>query len=309
MFIPHPLFPGARVALIAPAGPITPERLDAAVDTVKKLELDPVVFDSCLASHGFFAGTDALRAHDVNLAFADRSVCGILCARGGYGTQRILPLLNISMIRKNPKYFSGYSDITALHIALQQRCGLVTYHTPMPAPEPWTRLDAFTLESLRRALFSCPRGNYDNPPEQPRKCIVPGTASGPLTGGNLTVIAASLGTPYEIDTRGKLLFLEEIGEEPYRLDRLLLQLKLAGKFRDCSGVLLGYCTECVPSRPEASLTIPEILEEILVSEKKPVLAGIACGHSLPSLSLPFGIHFCMDAASGRLFAPGTPSRC
>lgn len=298
MLTPKPLFQGARVALIAPSGPVAPEKFGPAIRAVENLGLVPVVYESCRRAHGYFAGSDELRAGDINRAFAVPEIDGILCIRGGYGAQRLLGQIDFDTIAQNPKYFSGYSDITALHIMLNQRCGFVTYHTPMPSTEPHT--DPFTMESMKRALFGALTGELCNPEYMPVKTLVSGTARGVLTGGNLSLVSSSLGTPYEIDTRGKILFLEDVDEAPYRVDGMLNHLKAAGKFRDCAGIVLGYWTNCKAENPEKSLSLEQVFEELIVPEGKPAVMNLACGHSLPSLSLPLGRETELDAACGRL---------
>ena len=154
MITPNPLFPGARIALISPASPV-PEtsQVAASMDCLTALGLDPILYPSCTAVYGYLSGSDAVRAHDVMDAFLDDSIDGIFCIRGGYGVQRLLPLLDFAAIAKHPKWFAGYSDITALHILLNQVCGFVTYHTPMPSTEIRKGLDAYTGDYLKRALF------------------------------------------------------------------------------------------------------------------------------------------------------------
>ncbi len=300
MLTPKPLFQGARVALIAPAGPVPPEKFGPAVRSVEELGLTPVVYESCRRSHGYFAGCDQLRADDVNAAFADPDIDGIFCIRGGYGTQRIMDRIDFDLIRRHPKFFSGYSDITALHIMINQRCGFVTYHTPMPATELYGGVDEYTADSLQHVLFGEPLHELINPMNQPVKTLVGGCAHGILTGGNLSLVASSLGTPYEIDTCDKILFLEDVDEEPYRIDRMLLQLKAAGKFRDCAGILLGYWTNCTAENPEKSLTLEQIFEELIVPEHKPAVLNLACGHSLPTISLPLGKEMELNSISGKI---------
>ncbi|MBE6822787.1 MAG: LD-carboxypeptidase [Ruminococcaceae bacterium] len=300
MLKPKPLFPGARVALVAPAGPVPPERYGPAVRALEELELRPVVFESCRRSHGYFAGSDELRARDMNAAFADPEIDGIFCIRGGYGAQRLMGMLDYDVIRRNPKFFAGYSDVTALHIAFNQKCGFITYHTPMPSTELYAGVDDFTMASLKKALFGEPFGALRNPENLPLTTLVGGCACGTLTGGNLSLVASSLGTPYEIDTRDKILFLEDVEEEPYRVDRMLLQLKAAGKFRDCAGILLGWWTDCTAEHPEKSLTLRQVFQELLVDEHKPALMDLACGHSLPTLSLPLGSKLEMNSISGKI---------
>lgn len=296
MISPKPLFPGARVALVAPASAVSEEALQPALDLVRSLELEPVTYPSCFYVNrdGYFAAKDAQRAEDINRAFADPAIDGVWCIRGGYGAHRILPLLDGETIHKNPKWFGGYSDVTALHTFLNQTCGLETYHCTMASTEP--KPNEFTLGWLKKALFGSLSGPLCNPEEQPAATLVSGTASGKLCGGNLSLLAASLGTPWEIDTRGKILFLEDIGEKTYRVDSMLTQLRNAGKFEDCAGILLGAWTDCVPEMPERTLTLKEIFTQLIVPAGKPTIMDIACGHCPTTLALPMG-HMCaMDAA-------------
>lgn len=297
MLTPKPLFPGARVALVCASSAVPEERLEPALAAMRALGLEPVPYPSCYFKnrHGYLAATDEQRAADLNAAFAGDSVHGVLSIRGGYGAHRILPLLDLDMIRAHPKYFSGYSDVTALHTAFNQDCGFVTYHTVMPSTEYYKTIDEYSMEWLRRALFGALTGPAANPEGQPLTPLFPGRASGALCGGNLSLLAASLGTPWEIDTRGKLLFLEDVGEKTYRLDAMLTQLRNAGKFDDCAGVLFGYWTDCPPEYPERTLEIPEIIREVVLPCGKPVLSGLSCGHSLPTMSLPLGLTAVMDA--------------
>lgn len=297
MITPNPLFPGARVALLCASSAVPPERLAPALDAVRALDLEPVPYPSCYFSsrHGYFAASDEQRARDLQDAFADDTIAGVLCVRGGYGAHRVLPLLDLDAIARTPKYFSGYSDVTALHTALNQRCGFVTYHTIMPTTEYYEPVDGYSMGCLRRALFGPPAGPLENPPGAPMTTLRGGSAAGELCGGNLSLLAASLGTPWEVDTRGKILFLEDIGEKTYRVDGMLTQLRNAGKFDDCAGVLLGAWTDCVPEYPERTLTLEEIFDELIVPAGKPVLSGLACGHVLPTMSLPLGARVAMDA--------------
>ena len=224
MIIPKPLFTGARVALIAPSGPVPEGRLEPAVASVQALGLEPVVFPSCTMRHGYLAGYDRERAADFNNAFSDASIHGVICIRGGYGAQRLMDRIDWTAIAKTPKVFCGYSDVTILHLMLNQRCGFVTYHTPMPATEWYAGLDEYTERSLKNAIFGVQEPNILNPDGMPLYTIAKGVSHGVLTGGNLSLLAASLGTPYEIETKDKILFIEDIGETPYRIDRMLLML-------------------------------------------------------------------------------------
>lgn len=298
MIIPKPLSRGSRVALIDVSSPVPEERLSPAVASVRALGLEPVVFPSCQMHHGYLAGYDRERAKDFNDAFADPSIEGILCIRGGYGAQRLLDRIDWDTAAKNPKVFCGYSDVTILHLVLGQRCGFVTYHTPMPTR--YAGMDAYTERSLRNALFGVCEPEVLNPPEIPMATIAKGVCRGVLTGGNLSLIASSLGTPWEIDTKDKILFIEEIGETPYRIDRMLLMLKQAGKLRACAGIILGAFTDCSASDPEESLTLREVFTELLLDEGKPILGAVQCGHIMPTMSLPLGVNVSMDATNRTL---------
>ncbi len=324
--MPEPLRPGDRVALLCASSAVPSERLEPSLASVRAMGLEPVPYPSCYDAnrHGYFAADDAQRAKDLQDAFADPSVRGIVCVRGGYGAGRLLPLLDWQAIARTPKPLFGYSDVTALHIALQQLCSMGSYHTPMPSTEWYigaadadvpedagrapgsdreraTRhggLDPFTEGCLRRALFGGLTGSLELGGNV--RTLAPGRAEGPLCGGNLSLVCDSLGTPWELDTRGKLLFLEDVNEKTYRLDGMLTQLRNAGKFDDCAGVLLGEWVDCTPEDPERTLTICEILEEVVLPAGKPVLAGLACGHALPTMSFPLGAAARMDAAAGTL---------
>ena len=297
MIAPKPLVPGARVALTCASSAVPAERLEPAVANVKALGFEPVVYPSCYFDnrHGYFAADDAQRARDIQDAFADDSIDAVLSIRGGYGAHRILPLLDLEAIAKTPKYFSGYSDVTALHTAFNQNCGFVTYHTIMPSTEYYQPVDDYSMDYLRRALFGKLTGPLENPEGIPMTTLVGGKATGTLCGGNLSLLAASLGTPWEIDTRGKILFLEDIGEKTYRVDSMLTQLRNAGKFDHCAGVILGAWTDCPPEFPERTLLLPEIFAELIAPNRKPTLMDVQCGHILPTMSLPLGETVSMDA--------------
>ena len=281
--VPQKLRKGDTVAVLATSGPCDASRLDAGVQYLQGLGLNVRVMQSCHASHGtYLAGSDAVRLQDLHTAFADPTVKGIIVARGGYGAARLLPYIDYDLLRRNPKIFVGYSDVTALHTAINQLCGFATFHGPMVTGiSRESSTDTVTLKSLEDALFNA-RGT---PPIVQPKTLVPGRARGVLTGGNLCVIASLLGTPYEIKTRGRILFLEEINEEPYRVDRLLLQLKLAGKLRDAAGIVLGDFT------PETMQTLHMTISEIIVPEGVPTVYGLSCGHALPNITLMLGGEF------------------
>ncbi len=300
MIVPKPLFPGARVALAAPASAVTEAALSSALELVRGLGLEPVVYPSChfAGRDGYFAAPDAQRAEDLNRAFADPSIDGVWCIRGGYGAHRLQPLLDEQTIRRNPKWFGGYSDVTALHLFLNQRCGLESYHCTMSSTEPHP--DEYTRRWLEKALFGGLSGAAENPGGAPLTTLVPGAARGPLCGGNLSLLAASLGTPWELDARGKILFLEDIGEKTYRVDSMLTQLRNAGKLDDCAGIVLGAWTDCVPEMPERTLSLEQIFRQLLVPAGKPAVMDLACGHCSTTLALPLGRMSVLDAGAGTL---------
>lgn len=297
--IAKPLFKGARIAVIAPASPVPAEKaadVQASEQILKEYGLIPVMYPSCYEHYGYLAGSDERRAEDVMSAFTDQTIDGIFCIRGGYGVQRILDRLDFAVIRRNPKWLGGYSDITALHIALNQKSNLVTYHTPMPSTEMIGELDAYTKTYLEKAMF----GDLFGPlPADNVQILHEGIAEGKLCGGNLSLVSSSLGTPYEIDTREKILFLEDVHEAPYRIDGMLNHLRLAGKFAECSGIVMGAYTDCEASDPAASLSLRQIFEDLLPADK-PVMINYPCGHCLPTMSLPLGAEACLDARRRKL---------
>ncbi|MDR2168063.1 MAG: LD-carboxypeptidase [Clostridiales bacterium] len=299
IFWPAALKKGDKVALIAPSSP--PENrhfIDFAASYVKTLGLLPVLGKSCFASYGYLAGDDDLRAHDLNWAFSDPEIAGIFCVRGGYGLQRILDKIDFDIIRQNPKFFSGYSDVTALHNVIPDVAGFVTFHTPMPATPKFSTADPYTLKEFNRYIFGEESRQIFNPPGHNWEFLTEGAAEGALCGGNLSIIASSMGTPYEIDTSGKILFIEETEEQPYKIDRMLNQLRLAGKLDDCVGLIFGDFNDCDAPEPEKSLSLVEIARNL--SSDMPVLWNFRCGHCFPTASLPMGAKVRLDSAAGTL---------
>ncbi len=304
---PRALRPGDTVGLVAPSSYIFDIwRIDDAVARVEALGLKSKLGRYVKGRHGYMAGTEKERLEDLHSMFGDRAVAGVFCLGGGYGTPRLLDGLDYELIRKNPKIFLGYSDITGLHLAITKKAGLVTFHGPvaMSALPPWT------LGYLKKALFVPePIGELANPPEEdplapafPLHTVSPGKTRGPITGGNLTLISATMGTPYEIETKGRILFLEDTGEAPYRVDRMLTQLKLARKLSEAAGIVWGTCTDCTPAKSsfEINLSLSELLEEILGGLGKPVLAGLVFGHTKEKPTIPIGVEAELDAGAKRV---------
>ncbi len=288
---------GDTIGFVAPSGVIREEgAIERGAEAAERMGFKVKFGRSNHGHYGYLAGEDAARAADINAMFRDDSVDAIVCLRGGYGAMRILDRIDFDAIRANPKIFMGFSDITALHIAMQEKCGLITFHGPMGAANWADGMDEFTQTQMLRALTEAtPLGNLPNPPEYPRDTVTPGVAQGQLVGGNLTLIAGLQGTPWELDTRGRILFIEEIGEHTYCVDRMLTQLRLAGKFDDCAGVVFGNFNNCKVEYEQFGCTLDEIIRDVVAPCGKPIFKGLRCGHCRPNLTLPFGAECRLDA--------------
>lgn len=306
MVKPKLLKKGDRVAIIAPSTPADPEKVRRSEKGLRALGLEPVYYPSCFSYHGHLAGTDETRLSDLHEAFSDKSIKGIICLKGGSGATRLLDKIDYRIISRHPKVFVGYSDITALHMAFQNKCGLVTFHGPMALSDMYhykndeVKFDSFSYESYHKTLFEAkPLGEIENPKEFPLEMLVGGKAEGLLVGGNLSLMISTLGSPYEIDTKGKILFIEEVHESAYVVDRMLTALALAGKFRDCMGIILGTWTDCVQEEKKSyggkDLTLEEIFDEVVKPWGKPTITGLYAGHNSPQLMLPLGVHVKIDA--------------
>ena len=299
---PKALTPGAKVAIVAPSTPTDSDRLQRAQVKFRSLDLEPVIFPSCHKSHGHLAGLDQERAQDINDAFANPEIQGIICMKGGAGAYRLLPLLDYDTIRANPKVFIGYSDITALHMAFNKLCRMVTYHGPMLISDLFLgekSLEPYTLESYKQALFGTEAvGRLDNPPGEELSAMVEGVAQGELIGGNLSLLTSTLGSPWELDVKDKILFIEEASEPAYKVDRMLNSLALAGKFRDAAGVILGTWSNCKSEKKGNydgyDLPLQTIFEEIIGPHNKPTIQNLRAGHNYPAPTLAFGTRVRMD---------------
>ncbi|MBQ2957484.1 MAG: LD-carboxypeptidase [Clostridia bacterium] len=289
---------GDTIGFIGPSGAVRTEgTIERAVAETEKMGFRVKLGESCGKAYGYLSGTDEVRARDVNKMFLDDGVDAIFCLKGGYGTMRMLDLLDYEAIAAHPKIFVGYSDITAMHIAFLEKAGLATFHGPMPVSS-WAdgEMDALTRESFFRTLMQDkPAGELVNAPDYPRQTVVPGECEGLLVGGNLSLIVGLLGTPYELDTRGRILFIEDVGEKTYAIDRMLTHLRLAGKFDDCAGVVLGDFKNCEIEYPDYGFTLGEIVRDVIVPCGKPIFSGLQSGHCTPKLTLPFGVKCRMDA--------------
>jgi muramoyltetrapeptide carboxypeptidase len=289
------LRPGDRVGLIAPAGPPSPERFGQVELLFERQGLHVQWLPGCMARHpvhDFLAGDDATRLADLHAAFADPSLQAVCCLRGGSGSARLLDRIDTALLRAHPKPFVGYSDITALH-ALRGRLGLVGFHAPMPASDlvlEGAEADADALFALLMQPLGA--GHVFAPTLDAATWRVEGVARGRLLGGNLSIVASLLGTPWAWPVDGAVLFLEDVSEALYRVDRLLTHLRHAGVLARVNGFLLGSFTE--DADPAA------VLREHLGGLGKPVLAGWPAGHGRPHRALPLGAQVALDATAGTL---------
>jgi muramoyltetrapeptide carboxypeptidase len=272
-------------------------------------QLEAIGFKVKIGAHaydrwGYFAGRDRDRADDINHMFADDSIAGVVCYTGGWGSPRVLPYLDYDLIARHPKIIIGYSDISALLNAIYKRTRLVTFHGPVGG----STFDPYTLANFQRVVMTAaPAGTLTPPDKKPMELIdrtnrvirlAPGKASGRLVGGNLTMIASLMGTPFEVDTTGAILFLEDVREELYRIDRMLSQLALAGKFDRVAGVVFGRCSQCDYKGPTFSLE--DILRDRFGSLRAPVISGLSFGHIDQKLTLPIGVMATLDGDVGTL---------
>ena len=302
MIKPKPLRRGDTIGLVGISGALhEPEtRFEKMLEAIDALGYKVIVADSCREEYGYLSGTDASRAKGLNQMFRDDRVDAVVCMRGGYGVTRILDRVDFDVIRANPKLLLGYSDITALHTAIHEKVGMVTIHGPMP-DRAWMEFDDFSRRSMLRALTSTePLGTLYNPEGTAPKCVVPGRCEGRLVGGNLSLIAALCGTPYQLNPEGKVLLLEDVGEYVYRLDSMLTQLRLAGMFERCAGVVLGGFTNCTEEYERYALHLEDVIRDIIVPAGKPVLANLSIGHTPVKITVPLGVNCAVDAEAGTL---------
>ncbi len=301
---PKRLAAGDTVGLVLPASAaFEADNVHLAKEQMELLGFKVAIGAHAFDRHGYFAGTDRDRADDLNRMFADDRIAGIVCYTGGWGSPRVLPYLDYDLIARKPKVLVGYSDITALLNTIYQRTGLVTFHGPVGG----STFDPYTIEHFRRVLMSAePAGALAPPQKKPNELVdrtnrilrvAPGKATGRLVGGNLTLLAATMGTPYEIDTRGAILFMEDVREEVYRVDRMLTQLALGGKFDDAAGVVFGRCTTC---EARGGFSLEDILRDRFGNIGKPMISGLSFGHIEQKLTLPVGITATLDADAGTL---------
>ncbi len=293
---PRRLKKGDLVAITAPSGAIRDlETVPRYKRFFEERGYHVIVGQNCLTHTGYLSADDRTRADEINAFFRNDEVKAIFCARGGYGAARMLQYLDYEQIKKNPKVFFGFSDVTAIHTALNRYASLVTFHGPngnVSSGKP------FCDESAQK-MFSAVTGNepiiLSAFSEQKAQCLRGGIASGISCGGNLSLVAHSLGTAYEPEFDGRILFLEDVNEEPYAIDRMLTHLKQYGVFRRVSGVVFGYFTHCVNPNPEYGFDLRQSMLEAVAETDIPVMADMPFGHEHPTLTIPMGMQCVLDA--------------
>lgn len=299
MIKPKRLKFGDTIGLVAPSSPIAKEKMEQGIKKLTDMGFQIVISETAYLSYGYLAGEDELRAAELNHMFHNEDLDGIICLRGGYGAPRILNLLDYEMIKNNPKVFIGYSDITALHTVFNQRSELVTFHGPMVASDISGVFSEFSKESLLNAVF-----NEEFNPSMANESkeittINPGVAKGPIIGGNLSLLTSTIGTPYEIDTKGKILLIEEIEEPTFKIDRMITQLILSNKMKDAAGIILGDFNNCFPDE-EGEFTVEELIDNLIKPLNKPTIANLQAGHCEPVITLPLGVNTKLDATKGEI---------
>ncbi|HSP87096.1 MAG TPA: LD-carboxypeptidase [Ignavibacteriaceae bacterium] len=290
---PKKLKAGDTIALVTPGSYISEKELNDSIENLNSLGFKVVYNKSILNQNGYFSGNDKERAAELTEMFSRKDVDGIMCARGGYGCSRILPLLDYDIILDNPKVLIGYSDITALLYGIYSQTGLVCFHGPVGI----STFNEFSVNYFKNVLVKPQEKlQLDSTPEEnnPDPIIISsGKAEGELVGGNLSVAVSLIGTEYDIDTEDKIIFIEETSEEPYRVDRMLTQMIMSGKFEKAAGVALGIFDNCEPKKEnpsfDNSFSLKEVLFDRLAGLGIPVVYGLSFGHIKNKFTLPFGI--------------------
>jgi len=298
---------GDTIGLVSPGGFITEEQLEESKRNISSLGFSVMVAKNILHTNGYFAGTDKERAEDLHEMFGNKKIDGIVCVRGGYGCARTLDFLDFNLIKRNPKALIGYSDITALLYGIFSQTGLVGFHGPVATSTfndfSVTNFTNVLLHPQRQLALQSAVEDFTKTEYKPF-AIRGGKAIGKLIGGNLSIVASLIGTKYDVDSKGKIIFLEEVGEEPYRIDRMLTQMIQAGKFKQAAGIALGVFSKCESKPAESgianSFSLSEVLQERLFQLKIPVLYGLSFGHVVNKFTLPFGINAELDVDYQRL---------
>lgn len=278
---------GDTIGIIAPASCTTYEKVLEAKKNIEDMGYQ-VILGECTKKQWYsYAGTDEERAEEINSFFDDKSIDAIICMRGGYGSNRLIELLDFEVIKRNPKIFVGYSDITTLHIALNEKANLITFHGPMAVSNFTGNYNRDTYENFIEMLSNSKYEQSIKNITKELKVLNEGRAKGKLVGGNLATLIATLGTEYDLDYNGKILFLEDVGEKTYKIDRFLNQLKKHGVFEKIEGLVLGDFKNCIQDS-EKDMTLLEVFQNYFKELKKPVIYNFESGHSEPMLTLPLG---------------------
>jgi muramoyltetrapeptide carboxypeptidase len=294
---PRALKRGDLLAVTSPAGPLRDvKEADKFKLLLEGLGFRVVMGKTVKTKTGFLAGPDDMRLQELHQFFLDPEVKGIVCMKGGWGCGRILDKIDYDLIRSHPKILIGFSDITSLINAIWLYSGVIAYHGPV-GNSSW---NDYSVDYLMRVLVKGEKVKYLPGPDKEDTITIhsPGTATGILTGGNLSVMSDLMGTPFFPDLKGKILFLEDVAEEPFRIDRMLTQFRLAGAWRELSGVIIGKCRKCVAEEPDFAFTVDEIYKEHFSGLKIPVYSGAMIGHIVNKYTVPIGIPVTMDANAG-----------
>ena len=298
MIKPKALTPGDTVRIIAPSSPFEREHLEKGVLWLKKMGFDVSYDERIFEKIRYLAGSHKNRADEINRAFGDSRIRTIVCARGGYGAIGILPFLDLENIKKNPKIFLGCSDVTVILNHITSETGLITFHGPMVASSrfakgPTTMTENFFMKALmsKEAVGEIRHDGI--------RVLKGGTGEGQMMGGCLSLLVTTLGTPYEIDTKNKILFIEDIGEQPYKIERMLTHLKMAAKLKRVKGIIFGDMEGCQP-KDDKSFLLEDVILDVFADIKVPILFGFPSGHSFDNITIPFGVNVKVDGDKGKI---------
>ncbi|ETT82120.1 LD-carboxypeptidase [Viridibacillus sp. FSL R5-0477] len=291
---PMRLQKGDTIGIIAPSSPPNLESLQHSLTFLEGLGLHYKFGPSVENTHGYLAGTDEERLNDLHAMFADPTIAGIICAGGGYGSARYTDKIDFQLLANNPKILWGYSDITFLHTAIGKYSNFITFHGPMLASDVGRHTFQEKSGQMFKQLFQPMELQYTED-YSPLETMVAGVAKGEITGGNLSLLSNGLGTEFEVDTKGKLLLIEDVDEEPYRIDCMLNQLRQAGKLQDAAGIIVGDFSNTEPKKRKVSLNLEEVLTHYLGALNVPVVKGFKIGHCEPHFAIPLGAEAILNA--------------
>ncbi|MGB2871665.1 S66 peptidase family protein [Psychrobacillus psychrotolerans] len=291
---PKRLQKGDTIGIIAPSSPPNLENLKASFAFLEELGLSYQLGKSLENVHGYLAGTDEERLEDLHEMFANPNIAGIICAGGGYGSARYTDQIDFQLMHENPKVFWGYSDITFLHTGMNLYSDIVTFHGPMLASDVGKDTFSELSKKMFQQLFN-PMELFYTEAISPLTQVSPGIVRGELTGGNLSLLANGVGTKYEVDTKGKLLLIEDVGEEPYKVDGMLNQLRQAGILDAAAGFVIGDFSGAEPKKRPVTLSLDEVFDHYIGKLGKPAVKGFKIGHCEPHFAVPLGMEAELDA--------------